>query len=280
MRLRSNEPDEQQRLGEMPPLLSVNHVASVKPGARVMAMLDNPRSEPLPAVVAQRYGAGRSLAVLVGDLWRWSLQRPKGAEDDLGKMWRQNVRWLVSDIPQRLEVGIAARDDGPSATVDLTIRVRDREYQPQENADLQVTVQQPDGESIIIDIQPSLEKIGVFTGSFVSRQSGGYRAEVIRKNADDGKPERTTVGWTSNPAADEFREIGLGRSSMQALAEETGGEIVAIEDLEEFAAGLANRPVPITETWTFPLWHRSWMLLLVLACLVGEWGLRRLRGLP
>jgi len=280
MRLRSNEPDEERRLSEMPPFLTVNSVDSVKPGARIMATLNSPRSRPLPAVVAQRYGGGRALAVLVGDLWRWSLRRPEGAEDDLGKMWRQSVRWLVSDIPQRLEVDLARRDDDPAVPVDLAVRVRDREFQPRENADLEVTVQQPDGESITVDVQPSLDEIGLFTGSFVSRQAGGYRADVTWKNAEDRRREQTSVGWTSNPAADEFRDIGISRERMHELAEETGGEVVAMEDLEEFTSGLSFRPAPITETWTSPLWHRSWMFAIVLACLIAEWGIRRLRGLP
>ncbi|MBX3438429.1 MAG: hypothetical protein KF861_13135, partial [Planctomycetaceae bacterium] len=39
MRLRSNEPDEQNRLSDMPAFVTVTRVASVKPGARIMATL-------------------------------------------------------------------------------------------------------------------------------------------------------------------------------------------------------------------------------------------------
>ncbi|MGE0376191.1 MAG: glutamine amidotransferase, partial [Planctomycetaceae bacterium] len=280
MRLRSNEPDEQNRLNDMPPFVSVTRVESVKPGARVMATLSAARSEPLPALVSQRYGAGRTLAVLIGDLWRWSLQRADGAEDDLGKAWRQSVRWIVSDIPQRLELETSRQNDGPQSAIHLTVRVRDREFQPQENADLKVTIVQPDGASIAVETEPSLKEQGMFTGSFVPRLAGGYRAEAQWNDAVGESPHSAVVGWTSNPAADEFRHIGVDRERMEALAETTGGEVVDIEDLEAFTAGLPLRRVPITETWTSPLWHRSWMLLLVLACLLGEWGFRRVRGLP
>jgi uncharacterized protein (TIGR02300 family) len=50
----------------------------------------------------------------------------EGAEDDLAKMWRQCVRFLVSDVPQRLHVDVARRDDGPYEMVDLAIRYPDR----------------------------------------------------------------------------------------------------------------------------------------------------------
>jgi hypothetical protein len=180
----------------------------------------------------------------------------------------------------RLDVRAARRDDGPLAAIDLAIRVRDREFQPQENADLRVTIRQPDGKSVTVDPEPSSEESGLFTTSFVSRQQGGYRADVTLKDARGEPPQTATVGWTSNPAADEFRHIGIDRARMQRLAEETGGEIVALEDLEAFAEGLPRRRAPISETWTSPLWHRSWAFLLVLACLIAEWGLRRTRGLP
>ena len=78
-----------------------------------------------PAVVTQSYGRGRVLAVMVGDLWRWGLQRPADAENDLAKAWRQMVRWLVADVPHRLE-GAVPEQEGTHQTVRLEIAVAGR----------------------------------------------------------------------------------------------------------------------------------------------------------
>ena len=51
------------------------------------------------------------------------------------------------------------------------------------------------------------------------------------------------------------------------------------DQLARFAASMPNRTVPITETWSFPLWHTSVMFLFALACLVSEWAVRRWKGL-
>jgi len=67
---------------------------------------------------------------------------------------------------------------------------------------------------------------------------------------------------------------------MQQLAEQTGGELVAVDKLEDFAASLSTRKVPITQRWTCPLWHQARVFLLAVGCLAGEWGLRRWKGLP
>jgi hypothetical protein len=66
---------------------------------------------------------------------------------------------------------------------------------------------------------------------------------------------------------------------MEQIARQTGGEVVAAEKLNDFAAALLNRRAPVMETWTFPLWHQPLVFLLALACLLAEWGIRRSKGL-
>ena len=56
--------------------------------------------------------------------------------------------------------------------------------------------------------------------------------------------------------------------------------MIAWSQLEGLAARLRRMPAPITEAWSEPLWHQSWVFLAVLACFLAEWGWRRMRGLP
>ena len=88
-----------------------------------------------------------------------------------------------------------------------------------------------------------------------------------------------SAGWTSDLAAAEFRDLQPNRALMEQLARQTGGEVIEAEDLAAFARRLPTEHAPVTETWTRPLWHTPWMMLFALACLVGEWGLRRWKGL-
>ncbi|MEO7676709.1 MAG: hypothetical protein ABIV39_08110, partial [Verrucomicrobiota bacterium] len=67
---------------------------------------------------------------------------------------------------------------------------------------------------------------------------------------------------------------------LKTIAQRTGGEVLALADLEKFVRGLPERRAPITETWSSPLWHKPWIFLFVLACFVTEWGIRRWKGLP
>jgi hypothetical protein len=66
---------------------------------------------------------------------------------------------------------------------------------------------------------------------------------------------------------------------LEQLAKQTGGEVISTDGLNQFVSGLPNRKIPVTETWTYPLWHQSSVFLFVFGCLVGEWGLRRWKGM-
>ena len=67
---------------------------------------------------------------------------------------------------------------------------------------------------------------------------------------------------------------------MEDLASATGGEVIEADRLAAFVADLPNRKIPITETWVYPLWHTLSVFLIGVACLVAEWGVRRVNGLP
>ena len=115
--------------------------ADVKPGASVLATISDFRttiglSRPL---VVQRFGLGRTAALMLGDLWRWGMQG-EAPHKDLDKFWRQLVRWLVSDVPARVAVNAETGADGDPARVRLVVKVRDEEYKPLDNAAVQLTI--------------------------------------------------------------------------------------------------------------------------------------------
>ena len=87
------------------------------------------------------------------------------------------------------------------------------------------------------------------------------------------------AGWAAQPAADEFAHLQPNRYYLKTIATQTHGEVVDGENLAAFVATLPTRGVPITEPWTSPLWHQPLYFLIAIACLLAEWGLRRIHGL-
>jgi hypothetical protein len=279
VRLRQTEPEERERLSTMTPFRMLTPVGSIKPAATVLAEVVDEEGTKYPALVAQRFGRGRSAALLVGDFWRWAMRRPNEKENDMEKAWRQTVRWLVADVPRRVEVDVQPLEDSAIGAVTLSVRVRDAEYLPLDNAQVAVEVRMPDGRALSLDTEPHAEETGAYIATHVPRQPGAYRA-AIKVSAPDGSPvgERE-AGWVAQPAADEFKLLRPNRAWLEEVAAKTGGEVIAADKLDQLVASLPARKAPITEPWVRPAWNHPLFYLAILGCLVGEWGLRRWKGL-
>ncbi len=303
LRLRANENDERQRLGRALPLRVLNRSTDAKPGAEVLATVtDTMDSDAVfPAVVTQRFGNGRASAVLVGDLWRWFM-RPTheidivssaaagaatntgsgahtGPADDAPQAWRQWVRWLISDVPARVEISV--RDTG-SATEPQTIEVtvRDEVFLPLDNASVQLTVTDPEGNESELNAAQDKQQAGLYRVSYWSPLSGGFRVRANVRREDGSAIAEVEAGWSADRAAAEFQQLQVNQELLQNMATASGGKLLSENELNDFAKSLSSRKMPVMETWTYPVWHRPWMLLLAVACLCTEWGLRRWKGWP
>ncbi len=277
VRVNATENAEKKRIKEMPGFQTINASRSIKPGATVLATVETYDNETLPALVVQKFGNGKTAALLVGDFWRWQLQSDP-SNDDLSKAWRQMVRWLVSETPRRVEVNTRLRDES-GQRVDFEIKIHDETYRPYDNAEINLSVITPDKKTISITPEASADEAGIYNASFVTITPGPYkiRAEV---NDSDGSPiETRESGWVSEPNATEFEKLTPNVELMNRLAKETGGEVVAFGQLGGFVSGLKNRKVPIMTKRVEPWWHQWSIFSLALGLLVFEWGLRRIKGL-
>jgi uncharacterized membrane protein len=279
VRLRKTEDEERQRLTKMTPFRTVTHVGEIKPGAVVLAEVSDDAGEKAPALVAHQFGKGHVGAILIGDLWRWGMRRENPEENDLDKSWRQTVRWLVGDVPSRVDVSVRAKAESSSSTVELAVRVRDAEYRPLDNAKVSVQVTLPGGDKRTIDAEPDAREAGMYSASYVTKQPGAYRLLATATAPDGSAVGAKEAGWAAQPAADEFAHLEPDREFLKKIAAQTHGELVDGESLSSFVSSLSSRSAPITEPWTSPLWHQPLYFLIAITCLAAEWGLRRVNGL-
>jgi uncharacterized membrane protein len=285
-RLRPVENEEQTRLEAMPNFQVLNPLREIKPGASVLATVSDANGETYPALVVQRFGLGRSTALMIGDMWNWGLHDEE-MQKDLAKAWRQMIRWLVSDVPPRISVTAEATPDGDNSEFRLTVKAHDEEFKPLDNASVRLTIRQVGTDSTVntqnyvqLTADPSAGDPGTYTATYVARETGAYSVEASVTEAGGKIAGRAATGWTSDPAAEEFRSLKPNRALLQSLAKKTGGEMVPLADLEKFVRKLPERRSPVMEMWSQPLWHKPLVLLFALACFVSEWGLRRWKGMP
>lgn len=281
-RLRDNERDERQRLSDMPDFRVLNHIAAVKPGARVVATVGE-ATDPLPAMVVQRLGNGRSAALTVGDVWRWGLREPE-MRKDMEKFWRQTLRWLVADVPEPMSIQITQASDEANEKVVLRVRARNRSFEPLDNVSVALEVRQPDGQSVRLAANPAANETGLFEATYVPRASGGYLAQAEIVDTTGSKLGEAEVGWAVDLEAREFGSIQTNRALLETIARQTGGRTIELGDLEAFARNLPKREVPITTVSIRSLWDLPGVMpavfLFALGCLVAEWAIRRWKGMP
>lgn len=280
VRLRTTETDEKARLAGMPEFKTLNQVSTIKPGASVLAQVTSSTGSQIPALVVQQFGRGRTAAMMIGDLWRWNLRRTDATQSDLERSWRQTVRWLVSDVPTRVEVETQRVEGGAIPSVKVVVRARDEKFEALDNATVNLRVTTPDQREIELVAESSDRAPGEYVAVFAPREPGAYRAQASVTSADGSEVGRRQTGWAVESKTEEFRRLSANRPVLEGLAESTEGEVVESDDLHSFVSSLSGRKVPITETWTWPLWHRWPVFLAAVVCLIGEWWLRRWKGLP
>jgi len=290
-RLRPVESEEQTRLEAMPAFEVFNPLREIKPGASVLATVSDANGRTYPALAVQRFGLGRTAALMIGDMWAWGLQDEE-KQKDLAKAWRQMVRWLVSDVPPRISVTAEAAPGGDPSEFRLTVKARDEEFKPLDNATVKLVVRpiaagsetrnpKPETQNFVqLTADASVGEPGAYTATYVARETGAYSVEATVTEADGKIAGHAATGWTSDPAAEEFHSLKPNRALLENLAKKTGGEIVAMADLDKFARKLPEKRSPVMETWSKPLWHTPLVLGFALACFVAEWGIRRWKGMP
>lgn len=293
-RLRDNEAGERTRLTEMPALQVLNRIRDVKPGASIIAEVQDEGGGKYPALVVQRFGNGRVGALLLGDLWRWGL-RDEAVRNDQDKAWRQMIRWVIADVPERISFVAETKREDPDQAMLLQVRARDKEFKPLDNATVKITVTPVvdlthgpqttnaaslnNANSVRLNAEPALTAAGLYEALYVPRVTGGYLAEAVVTDADGVEVGRAQAGWSADPAAEEFKSLKPNRALLENIARQTGGEVISVNNLAAFVEKLPNRNAPITESVTTPLWHQPLVFLLALACFAAEWGLRRWKGM-
>ncbi|MDG1895465.1 MAG: glutamine amidotransferase [Fuerstiella sp.] len=308
VRLCSDEEAERQRVTNMPGFTVLNATSFIRPGAVVMAKVADNAGNEYPALVTQRFGRGRSAALCIGDFWRWRMNEgrqrlndfslatlnpldapvtpgddPEEDLNDHARACRQMIRWLVGDVPKRLDVSIMPDPSLGLGTVRLIANLKGKDFDVRDDANVGFIVTKPNGEKVEITGEPSEDVIGRFEVVMSAVEPGAYTAEVTATvNEPDQEPEELTasVGWASQPDQEEMASVAVNRRFLSDVAKSTGGRLVPIDQLSSFVDDLSHSEAPLVEVWSWPIWHQWWVFCVAVGCFVTDWTIRRRLGMP
>jgi hypothetical protein len=264
----------------LPKLSTFNPLTRIKPGATSLLV---GKGEGLPGeqvvLAYQRYGRGKSLAWTVHDSWHWQMHADIPVEDQTHEtLWRQLLRWLVSYVPEPVEVTVATDIVAPGQRVEVRADVRDRGFLPVNNASVSATVKTPSGKSVAVPLDWTVEKDGEYTGGFASEEEGLYSI-AVEAATHDQKLGSGNAWVQAAPLENELYDAQLRRESLERLAKETGGRYYDAADAARVVDDLTYSREGSTLLERRDLWDMP-ILFVALAALLGvEWFLRRRWGM-
>lgn len=276
LKLFPDSADAEKHWEKLPALTSVNHIGALKPGATLL--LDGQGVGSQPVLAYQHYGRGLVIGLPVQDTWLWQMDASIRAGDQTHeRLWRQLLRWLVSDVPDRV---IASAPDraAPGEAVGIGGVVSDARFLRVNDNRVVAQVTTPTGQSLSVPLEWTLDRDGDYRGSFVPADAGLYEVRVrsTRDSASaEGQPAFIDVGESRAEYFGAQRRDELLRD----VARQTGGRSYDIASLGGLADDLSHAGRGATVPEERDLWDMPVLLLLLLALLGGEWTYRRVRGL-
>jgi len=268
--------DEARRLwSALPPLASVALVGGPRPGAQVLAT-SGAASDPRPLVAVQRYGQGRAMVFAGEASWRWRMMRP-AADTTYDTIWRQMSRWLARGALAPVSV-VALGNPSPGTTDAVSVLVRNRDFAPVGDAEVQVVVTAPGGEETRVTATLADAADGRYDAPVRFADAGVYRlAADARRGAERvGAGERLVLAGGADP---EMADPRLNEAVLQRLAGQTGGLYVRPGEVDRIPPRLHTAAAVDGPPELRDLWHGAWSLLMVIAVLAAEWTIRRRVGL-
>jgi len=275
MRLALDPVENKTLWSNVPPLIGVTPVGSVKPGATLL--IDKPNTHN-PVLAVQNFGAGRVAAFTSGGSWYWQVSRP--ANDGFHeRFWKQLVRWLVVGAKEQLSVSTDAEIYARRSPVSVRAAVLGKDMLPRNDATVMASVTDPAGNTQQIPMDWILSEEGVYQCRYVPNAEGQYRVSVAVNGWDTPPIVR---GFMVAQGREEFANAGLKTDVLQEMAAITHGKYFdlaqgpAIGD--EIRRGIRTTAISTSDPQDSPIWNMPVLFVLMTGLAGAEWLVRRKNG--
>jgi len=264
----------------MPPLLAVNRVTRIKPGAATLLDGSHESLDDKQVVLAyQRYGAGKSIALTVADTWQWQMHYDVPLEDMTHEtFWQQMLRWLVADVSGQVRVRLGRERFAPGETVTIVADVFDDTYLAVNDAQVRAVVTGPNDDVESLDLAWTVDVDGRYETSFVAEAEGFYSVGVVAEGREGPLGNDAATGQATE-LTQEFFGAEMNRELLTRVADETGGRFYTAANLDELAGDIAFTEGGTTVTEVLDLWDMPIFFFIFVGMIGTEWTVRKWRRL-
>jgi hypothetical protein len=259
---------------KVPPLDGANRLGRLVDTAKPFAVAD----DGTPLLVGREYGAGRVLAFAADSTWRWVMQ---GAGQQHARFWRQLVLWLAKQDDAQADtlwVRLAQRRISPGTPLDFDAGLTAADGKAAADTTLEARVVSPSGQKRPVR---AARQGDAFAGTITDCAEPGDWTLVVAARKPGAEPRERSARFTVFRQDMELANPRANPLLMRQLAEATTGGVRLPEELPAIFEEIGARP-PVFESreqWSWTPWDKWPPLVLMAACLCGEWFLRKRWGL-
>jgi hypothetical protein len=275
-RLGKDEADSQAIWNSLPGQYWYFESPQHKPGAMPLAVHPTQAGDkgPLPLVLLQQVGAGKSLFLAIDSTWRW---RDRVGDLYFARFWVQTIRYLSRSrlVGQTRQAELTAdrREYTRGQQVELRVRLLDDSLAGEAAESVTVRLEREGRDGQQITLRRSASASGTYEGVFAGAQDGRYTAWMVSP-AVKGSPPTATFEVLAPPG--EFRKIEMDQAALAAAAERTGGRFYTFASAADLLRRIPpGRKIPLDTDPPIPLWNTWPVLVLFITLLVAEWLLRK-----
>ncbi len=266
----------------------------IKPTAETLAMLKPQGAESVgwPAVLTMRYGSGRIVYVATDETWRWRFGRGEALYE---RFWLPIVRLLAREslaaagkpallevaperavVDQPVRVSLRLVDDSLADRLPqrLTVKIT-RAAAGSGEAGSNAGGDQASSEiTLLPESAPAGARPSSFSTTWTPPDAGAYElsatdAALAGVGAQEAHPWAQVEVITPD---DEHRTPQADHAALAELARQTGGQVIAPEQLSMLEEKLPNRQVRVLGTPEIdPLWDRPGVLVIFMLLVSLEW---------
>jgi hypothetical protein len=262
--------------GKLPPLWAKSNVFRVKQGGQVIAEASSTGGDvAIPAVVVQKAGLRKSMAVCAWGLWKWGFQVSLESSETLDTFLDRSIRYLVTreeDKLLRITTSKPIYQGGES--VHFSAQLYNEDYQPVDGAEVEVLISAGD-ETVRLVLDG--EGNGRYRGDLSAWTEGEYTFEGRSKRGsllgeDRGK-------FTVEAFNVEYLNTAMNVTLLRTVAAQSGGTFHTPETVSVLSEELQFPVRTRTASWEIPVWNRAWLLWVLIGLLSLEWLIRKRSGM-
>ncbi|HJQ69992.1 MAG TPA: hypothetical protein VKA70_13525 [Blastocatellia bacterium] len=278
----AEQPEQNQKAWEQMPAITLPEViTNTKPGASVIldARSVKDKNRVVPLLVEERYGRGRTLALLASDTWRWRMML-ESKNRSFETFWTNLLRYTVDSVRHKVEAASDRSFYGRGEQVRLRVEVADEKYNNVADARVSAKVTTPTGRTVEVSLKPAIEGgFEGYLGTLAAEEDGLHKVEVTTRSDSTGATGFAEASFLVGPLNREARDAAQNRELLKRIAAETGGNYYSPANAVDLVEDLTHTEGPNSMRETRDLWDMPINFMLLVALAAAEWFVRKRKGL-